>query len=71
MLCLTPSLFVSFLLTSLQEVVVKKDETLPFTESSLKEANDLISLDELNEAVILHNLRARYSRDIIYVRSTF
>jgi len=49
-------------------VVVKKDtEMLPVTESSLNEADDLISLDELNEAVILHNLRSRFDRDVIYV----
>ena len=48
--------------------MVKKDQILPLLESSLKTVDDMISLDELNQAVILHNLRERYHRDEIYVR---
>lgn len=30
--------------------------------------DDLATLSELNEEIILHELRARYSQDVIYVR---
>ena len=34
--------------------------------SSLKPVRDMVRLGDLNEAAILHNLRARYSTDLIY-----
>ena len=50
------------------DIVVKKDQVLPVLESSLRNADDLISLDELNQPVILHNFRERYLNNDIYVR---
>jgi len=44
------------------------DETkiLPIRNTLAMAVDDLITLDELNEAVILHILRLRYSHDVIY-----
>jgi myosin heavy subunit len=44
-----------------------ENKTLPIRNVLSFAVDDLIILDELNEAVILHNLRQRYANDIIYV----
>lgn len=54
-------------LTSLQERVYPKSEVIIFTPDSLALSDDLTTLNTLNEAVILHNLRQRFFNDDIYV----
>lgn len=55
------------LLTFFQDLVVKKDQVMPLLDSGLEIVDDMISMDELNQAVILHNLRERYKKSEIYV----
>eukprot|EP01125_Pyxidicula_operculata_P015030 TRINITY_DN5079_c0_g4_i1.p1 TRINITY_DN5079_c0_g4~~TRINITY_DN5079_c0_g4_i1.p1 ORF type:complete len:1822 (+),score=626.20 TRINITY_DN5079_c0_g4_i1:45-5510(+) len=49
-----------------ETVTVKKDEVISYSEDTLETTDDLITLDELNEAIILHNLKERYKNDAIY-----
>ncbi len=41
---------------------------LEINESSLENSDDMCTLEELHESIILHNLRERYQEDVIYVR---
>lgn len=51
----------------LQEVLVTKKDIHLIVEGSLRVVDDLITLDELNEPVLLFNLKERYAQDKIYV----
>lgn len=50
-----------------KEVLVTKKDIRLIVEGSLRVVDDLITLDELNEPVLLYNLKERYSEDKIYV----
>jgi len=52
------------------EVVTLKKDVFPFSPASTTIADDLITLDELSEPVILYNVQKRFSTDIIYVCSS-
>ena len=45
------------------------EEDLLGRESEPQEYEDMVKMDELNEAVILHNLHIRYEQKKIYVGS--
>lgn len=50
-----------------QQFTVSSNQSLPKVHaSSLKHAENMVSMEELNEAAILHNLRQRFDEDIIY-----
>ena len=51
-----------------QEVEVNRKQTEPVNEALLKSYDDMISLDMISEPLILHNVKQRYEKDIIYVR---
>lgn len=40
-------------------------------EENLKVVEDLITLDELNEPILLFSLKERYFQDLIYVSNCF
>lgn len=52
---------------TLKEYLSPAAQAIPITPSSLLMVNDMVSLPELNEAVILHLLKTRYEEDSIYV----
>ena len=39
---------------------------LPMDEQSLQSLDNMVKLNDLNEASILHNLRMRFKKDVIY-----
>lgn len=47
----------------------KSTHTQSYNATSLVDADDLIVLDELTDPVILHVLRERYKKNVIYVRA--
>jgi len=49
-------------------IELKKKFVLKMNEGTLKIVEDMISLDEINEPIILNNIRQRYLTDSIYVR---
>lgn len=48
-----------------------RSELLPANPDILDGADDLIKLGYLNEPSVLHNLKFRYSQDMIYVSMFF
>ena len=52
---------------SFQEVVVKKEQCEQMNPPKYEKCEDMASLTYLNEASVLHNLRARYTAGMIYV----
>lgn len=54
----------------LQVLKVARSELVPANPDILEVADDLIKLAYLNEPSVLHNLRFRYSREMIYVCMT-
>ena len=56
-------------MTDSVQVAVQKKAVIPYNENSIQGVDDLIKLDELNEPVILENLKRRYEADKIYVRA--
>jgi myosin heavy subunit len=46
--------------------VVDARTVLRISEESLVECNDMVSIDDLNEGVILHNLARRFEKGSIY-----
>lgn len=56
---------------TVQEVTVKRDALIPVTSSSFHLEDDLIRLNNLNEAVISFNLEHRYNEDTVYVCLSF
>lgn len=51
-----------------KEYTFPEAQTIPFLPGSDAVVDDLISLNTLNEPVILNNLRKRYEKDIIYTQ---
>jgi myosin heavy subunit len=52
-----------------KELTAEENQTLPVrTKTPIQDIDDLIKIDDLNEASVLHNLKKRYSQDKIYVR---
>eukprot|EP00743_Colponemidia_sp_Colp-15_P007995 GILK01008660.1.p1 GENE.GILK01008660.1~~GILK01008660.1.p1 ORF type:complete len:2044 (+),score=493.00 GILK01008660.1:237-6368(+) len=55
-----------------KRITIRKEQTgslIPLVKSSLKKlVEDLVMLDDMNEALILHNLKERFRRDKIYSR---
>jgi myosin-5 len=57
---------------TIQEALILKKSVISFNPVSLRIiTDDLITLDDLTEPVILHNVRERYLKDIVYVRLNF
>jgi len=52
---------------SLQEKTVKKDAIQQMNPPKFEKVEDMANLTYLNEASVLHNLRARYTGGFIYV----
>lgn len=52
----------------MQEFSVDESQTLPIrTKTPVQDLDDMIKIDDLNEASVLFNLKKRYSQDKIYV----
>jgi myosin heavy subunit len=49
-----------------EQFIVQKEQLMPAHESSLEPCDNLVALQELSEPALLHNLRTRFSQDIIY-----
>eukprot|EP01124_Arcella_intermedia_P008518 TRINITY_DN1538_c0_g4_i2.p1 TRINITY_DN1538_c0_g4~~TRINITY_DN1538_c0_g4_i2.p1 ORF type:complete len:877 (+),score=264.44 TRINITY_DN1538_c0_g4_i2:40-2670(+) len=49
-----------------QQVEVLEKDTEAVIPSTLSDVDDMIHLDAISEAIILHNLRQRYDRDVVY-----
>ena len=45
---------------------LSKEKTMPFSLSSEQGIADMVEIDELNHATLLHNLFKRYTKDEIY-----
>jgi len=54
-----------------QEKTIKKDGIQQMNPPKFEKIDDMASLTYLNEASILHNLRARYYAGLIYVCSLY
>jgi len=55
--------------TATEEKTVKKDTIQQVNPPKFEKAEDMANLTYLNEASVLHNLRARYSSGLIYTYS--
>lgn len=60
----TLSSVISFIL---QEMIVVENATQNITDASLLVVDDMITLAEMHEAVILYNLKSKFDKDLIYV----
>jgi myosin heavy subunit len=60
-------LFKCFALADSQEMIVVENVTQNITEASLLVVDDMITLAEMHEAVILYNLKVKFDKDNIYV----
>ena len=52
-----------------QLVTCLKENTLPMNSPKMEMIEDMVDLTQLNSATILHNLRERYTKSIIYTYS--
>jgi len=57
----------NMLFVLMQVMRVARTDLLPANPDILEGVDDLIQLSYLNEPSVLHNLRFRYSQDMIYV----
>lgn len=48
-------------------MIVVENATQNITDASLMVVDDMITLSEMHEAVILHNLKVKFDADLIYV----
>lgn len=55
----------------MQILEFKRNFLLTRNEGALKVVDDMITLDEINEPIILNNIRLRYLQDQIYARLSF
>lgn len=63
----TPSVSETIRFVFLQVKTVKKDDIQQMNPPKFEKIEDMANLTYLNEASVLHNLRARYSNGFIYV----
>ncbi|KAJ0570977.1 putative myosin ATPase [Helianthus annuus] len=60
---------VSVVLSDGSAITISTGEILPANEKNLDDVDDLVELCYLNEPSVLHNLKYRYSRDVIYSKA--
>ncbi|KAJ0751279.1 putative myosin ATPase [Helianthus annuus] len=60
---------VSVVLSDGSAITISTGEILPANEKHLDDVEDLVELCYLNEPSVLHNLKYRYSRDVIYSKA--
>ena len=51
----------------MQKVSIKKDDVQQMNPPKFEKTEDMANMTYLNEASVLHNLRARYTTGLIYV----
>jgi myosin heavy subunit len=67
----TGQVFTNCTNSNVKELLAAKKDIQLIVPGSLQVVDDLITLDELNEPVLLHNLKERYLEDKIYVSLIF
>ena len=61
-------IFLIFFFSFEQSVTLKKDDVQQMNPPKFNCCDDMANLTYLNDASVLHNLRERYERWLIYVR---